>query len=588
MQSPQPDTPSALYKVGDKLVLAAPAHTGLPNGAAAMVISLHPFERASGWCYGVTLMGCGADGSGIQFVKSVRETWLRTEGRIATAKSCAAMSFGAFMRLAPQMVVPLFQRRYCWGEPHWRQLWRDIVSPRHLVSASNPHAIGRVVIARELGGTGANRREALVLIDGQQRMTTLMLLLCAVRDVARRVDAQAAAPLLSAINHVLLSRTRTTRLQHGAAATALATPLGSGGGGAPNGAQSGAAAASRHELMSSTIEQAKIGLESLAGAETVRLIPTRDDRLPFCSIVLSAPFDRAASEGARKMSACYDFYTAQLLAWMRHDGLEATDEDTMSQTARSHTLAGAAQDAMHGETAACIDGGLPHPKLAHLGCENQSPTHLSCEIQSPAHRDCEIQSPAHPKLALLDRLLESSLQKLSLVVFELQDGVALQNMYDLLAQRELTLSHFFAETGGQAMRQSDLVRNLLLGHIADEDERLQAYDDCWRPVEQANDDGDAQSLDGFLTAFLHSKLPEPEGKGSVAKGTAPAGVSTALLEGFGALVRAHGGTAGAIRLQAVGTVAANAPVVDSDAARCAALDLLNQLRDAATRTCSGH
>jgi hypothetical protein len=38
----------------------------------------------------------------------------------------------------------------------------------------------------------------------------------------------------------------------------------------------------------------------------------------------------------------------------------------------------------------------------------------------------------------------------------------------------------------------------------------------------------------------------------------------------------------------VRTVAANAPVVDSDAARCAALDLLNQLRDAATRTCSGH
>jgi hypothetical protein len=65
MQPPPPDTPSALYKVGDKLVLAAPAHTGLPNGAAAMVISLHPFERASGWCYGVTLMGCGADGSGI-------------------------------------------------------------------------------------------------------------------------------------------------------------------------------------------------------------------------------------------------------------------------------------------------------------------------------------------------------------------------------------------------------------------------------------------------------------------------------------------------------------------------------------------
>ena len=156
-----PTPPKALYKVGEKLVLAAPAHTGLPNGATAIVGAVHAYDAASGWHYAVTLTGGGASGSGVQWVKSVSEGWLRNEGRIATAKSCAPMAWGAFARLAPKMVVPLFQRRYCWSESQWRQLWRDIVSPRAGVSDTFPHAIGRVVVAREAS--------ALVLVDGQQR-----------------------------------------------------------------------------------------------------------------------------------------------------------------------------------------------------------------------------------------------------------------------------------------------------------------------------------------------------------------------------------------------------------------------------------
>ena len=136
------------FKVGDKLVLAAPAHSGLPNRATAIVAAVHTRD-ASGWCYAVTLTGGGASGSDVKFVKSVPEGWLRFEGRIATAKACAPMAVGAFLRLAPKIVVPLFQRRYCWGEAQWRQLWSDVVSPRVAVSASSPHSIGRVVIARE-------------------------------------------------------------------------------------------------------------------------------------------------------------------------------------------------------------------------------------------------------------------------------------------------------------------------------------------------------------------------------------------------------------------------------------------------------
>jgi len=523
--------PKALYKMGDKLVLAAPAHTGLPNGATAIVAVVNAFDSTSGgWSYAVTLTGGGANGSGIQFIKSVREAWLRTDGRIATAKACAPMAFGAFARLAPRIIVPLFQRRYCWGEPQWKQLWQDIVSPRHSVSATNPHAIGRVVIARETGGAGASRREALVLVDGQQRTTTLMLLLCALRDVARSIDAEAAEPLISAIDNVLFSRTAARRLKHGAAAASAASTGDADG---------------SPELVSKSIEHAQVGLESLAGADTVRLIPSRDDRLPFCSLVLSAPFERSAS-GARKMSDCYNFYKAEVLSQLRRGCFEtAMSEAANSAAANGEVPAGAAvASAVHGEAATGMDAALTHSKLA-----------------------------------LLSRLLECCLRKLSLVVFELQDGVALQNMYDMLAQRERGLAHQFANVGGKAMSQSDLVRNMLLNHIADEDERVQAYDDFWRPMEHSNGEGDPQALERFLTAFLLAELPPDDKKAFEAQGSMPAGTSAAMLEGFGALVRSRGGTSSGIGLFAQGTDAANAQVVDSETVRRAVLDLLRQLRD---------
>ena len=160
MLPPPPPESKPAYFVGQKVVLAAPAHSGLPNGANAIIAAILP-RKGTHFSYAVTLVGGGKSGSDVQFVKSVSEGWLRVESRIATAKSCAPMPFGAFSRLAPKIIVPLFQRRYCWSEVHWRKLWGDIVSPRQLVSASNPHAIGRVVIARE--------PRALVLVDGQQR-----------------------------------------------------------------------------------------------------------------------------------------------------------------------------------------------------------------------------------------------------------------------------------------------------------------------------------------------------------------------------------------------------------------------------------
>lgn len=85
-------------------------------------------------------------------------------------------------------VVPMFQRLYVWGEnPQWSTLWEDIVEKAELRLAgkkSNPHYLGALIVE---GVKPSSAREVtrLLVIDGQQRLTTLQLLLCAFRDFAR-------------------------------------------------------------------------------------------------------------------------------------------------------------------------------------------------------------------------------------------------------------------------------------------------------------------------------------------------------------------------------------------------------------------
>ena len=78
-----------------------------------------------------------------------------------------------------QFVIPVFQRDYSWTEAECEQLWWDI-----LQIASDPtdrgHFLGSVVYISTRGIGAAFAR--WLLIDGQQRITTLTLLLAALRD----------------------------------------------------------------------------------------------------------------------------------------------------------------------------------------------------------------------------------------------------------------------------------------------------------------------------------------------------------------------------------------------------------------------
>ncbi|WP_162550032.1 DUF262 domain-containing protein [Hymenobacter nivis] len=81
-----------------------------------------------------------------------------------------------------QFVVPLFQRSYSWKLKQWKALWDDLKQLPDL-EAGRQHFIGSVVMhPTNTVPTGVSK---YAVIDGQQRLTTLFILLIALRDTAR-------------------------------------------------------------------------------------------------------------------------------------------------------------------------------------------------------------------------------------------------------------------------------------------------------------------------------------------------------------------------------------------------------------------
>src|ERR671931_419337 len=80
-----------------------------------------------------------------------------------------------FLKKSPQFVIPIYQRTYSWTERECRQLWDDIVrtGAQDDVLA---HFIGSIVYI-EKGLYQVTTQSPLLVIDGQQRLTTVSLLI---------------------------------------------------------------------------------------------------------------------------------------------------------------------------------------------------------------------------------------------------------------------------------------------------------------------------------------------------------------------------------------------------------------------------
>ncbi|GAA7988287.1 hypothetical protein HpMS52_09380 [Helicobacter pylori] len=77
-----------------------------------------------------------------------------------------------------QLVIPIYQRLYSWEKEQCKQLWDDIIKVGG-DDKMDGHFIGSILYVLD-GITHSDN--ALLIIDGQQRLTTITLLLTALRD----------------------------------------------------------------------------------------------------------------------------------------------------------------------------------------------------------------------------------------------------------------------------------------------------------------------------------------------------------------------------------------------------------------------
>lgn len=104
-----------------------------------------------------------------------------------------------FLRKSPQFVIPIYQRNYSWTAEQCRQLWTDLMRAGR-DEAINAHFIGSIVYV-ERGLSSVTSQEALLVIDGQQRLTTSTLLIAALvnhfeeREMGELLEAFSARKL---------------------------------------------------------------------------------------------------------------------------------------------------------------------------------------------------------------------------------------------------------------------------------------------------------------------------------------------------------------------------------------------------------
>lgn len=105
-----------------------------------------------------------------------------------------------------QYIIPLFQRHYVWDqEEQWEPLWEDIKGKAYQRLSEYQrqqftHFTGAIVIQQKQ--TNVDEVQKYEIIDGQQRLTTFQVVLCALRDICKsykfkKIKAEAERHILN-------------------------------------------------------------------------------------------------------------------------------------------------------------------------------------------------------------------------------------------------------------------------------------------------------------------------------------------------------------------------------------------------------
>jgi uncharacterized protein with ParB-like and HNH nuclease domain len=85
-----------------------------------------------------------------------------------------------------QFIVPLFQRPYTWKRKDWEMLFEDLAW-LYENNEIDTHFMGSIVTI-PMASAPQNKINKFLLIDGQQRLTTIFVILALLRDLIDNTD----------------------------------------------------------------------------------------------------------------------------------------------------------------------------------------------------------------------------------------------------------------------------------------------------------------------------------------------------------------------------------------------------------------
>ena len=121
-------------------------------------------------------------------------------------------NFLQFIQGNKQFVIPIYQRTYSWTQKQCKQLWEDIIRVA-TNEEINAHFIGSIVYI-EGGIYQVSTIPKLLVIDGQQRLTTLSLLLVALAMKIEESNERSDVSKEEIVSYFLLNKLKEGELRY--------------------------------------------------------------------------------------------------------------------------------------------------------------------------------------------------------------------------------------------------------------------------------------------------------------------------------------------------------------------------------------
>lgn len=367
---------------------------------------------------------------------------------------------------APQIVIPLFQRTYCWSDVETLRWLNDARGVRRKEShdIGGVHPTGKAIFVR--------RGEPLICIDGQQRSTSMQLLIAALRDAM--ADARCA---LGSLRMGEVAAIQRARVEASAMIDRLDGLL-----------YRDVAAARSWATANADREWSFVSGEPPPFATT--LLPSFVDRAPFFELVI------VGLRGVAPRSACS----------------AATQRSCMGR-AKSTFDAGLEVAFERSEALAGKRGGDEAALLRALDAGDVSAS--SSRVAAVAVAESAGAAPAVARrIAWLAATSTKALARMSLMYVEALSPISVAQVFLWLQEKALFSAGSLVHNPhpGKSFRAADLVRNLVLYPsmhlpIAEQEARHQRL---WlNPIERRL--GGADHVDTCLSAYLAEAAPPPNG-----------------------------------------------------------------------------